>query len=197
VTGAELSQNWYLVTGLTGGVTYSFKIRAYNKYGHGDFTTPEVSINTSQPPEQPAPPTLTVQGGFVKISWDEPTSNHRPVLGYRVEIATRKELPADPLTFVERSAVCSGETQAGVRYCLVKMEDLRAEPFRLTYNTLVQARVSARNERGWSTPSEPNTDVNGARIQVEPSKMAAPLRVTGVVGSIEGTGPTQLVVTWT
>lgn len=187
------------MTGLDGGTTYSFKLRAYNKYGHGDFTTPEVSINTSQPPAKPEPPVLTVtQGGFVKIAWDEPDANHRPVLGYKIEIAKAAPLPNNGgPDFVERPAVCSGETQASVRYCLVKMEDLRAEPYLLTYGTLVVARVSARNERGMSAPSEPNTDVNGARIQVEPTQMQPPARVTGAVGDTAGTGPTQLVVTWT
>lgn len=133
----------------------------------------------------------------MKISWTEPTANHRPVLGYKIEIAKKALLPDGEFDFVERPAVCSGETQASVRYCLVKMEDLRAEPYLLTYGTLVVARVSARNERGMSIPSLPNTDVNGAKIQVEPEQMAAPLRVTGAVGSTDGTGPTQLVVTWT
>jgi hypothetical protein len=37
---------YYVKTGLTGGVTYSFKVRAYNKYGAGDYTAP-VSVQTS------------------------------------------------------------------------------------------------------------------------------------------------------
>lgn len=32
--------------GLTGGATYSFKVRALNKYGYGDFTS-AVSVQTS------------------------------------------------------------------------------------------------------------------------------------------------------
>ena len=42
-------------------------------------------------------------------------------------------------------------------YCLVLMADLRAAPFSLTYDTLVRAKVLARNERGWSTASLSNT----------------------------------------
>lgn len=37
---------FYLKTGLTGGVTYKFKVRAYNKYGEGPFTA-EVAVQTS------------------------------------------------------------------------------------------------------------------------------------------------------
>ena len=42
-------------------------------------------------------------------------------------------------------------------YCLVGMHDLRAAPFSLTYDTLVLAKVLARNERGWSAASDENT----------------------------------------
>lgn len=37
-------------SGLTGGVTYQFKVRGRNKYGYGDFTA-AVSVQTSQAPE--------------------------------------------------------------------------------------------------------------------------------------------------
>lgn len=67
------------------------------------------------------------------------------------------------------------------------MKDLRASPFLLTYDTLVRAKVLARNERGWSVPSDPNS--SGARVQVEPLAMNAPTR-----GDV--TGPTQIEVNW-
>jgi hypothetical protein len=42
------------------------------------------------------------------------------------------------------------------------MHDLRTAPFGLAYDTLVRAKVLARNERGWSAESAANTV--GARI---------------------------------
>jgi hypothetical protein len=72
-------------------------------------------------------------------------------------------------------------------YCLVGMHDLRAAPFSLTYDTLVRAKVLARNERGWSAASEANTV--GAKVQVEPLAMGATKR--GIL-----TGPTQIDVYW-
>jgi len=141
--------------GLVGGTVYSFKVRAYNKYGEGPFAAP-VSVNTSQAPDQPAPPTVEVVGAHVKISWVRPFRNHREVLGYQILIAA-----ADG-TFLERKALCDGDAQAAVMYCLVGMHDLRAAPFLLTYDTLVRAKVLARNERGWSAPSDPNS--SGAKI---------------------------------
>lgn len=150
-----------LKTGLTGGVTYSFKVRAYNKYGFGEFTS-SVSVQTSQPPAKPDAPTLTVEGGYVKIAWVAPDANFRPVLAYKITIATSTG------TFVEDTRLCDGskDAQFSVRYCLVDMHDLRDAPFNLAYATLVTAKVSARNERGWGAESDANTA--GATVQVEP-----------------------------
>jgi len=168
-------------TGLSGGTTYKFKVRGYNKYGEGPFTS-EVTIQTSQAPEQPVAPTLEVVGAHVKIKWDAPFANYRNILGYQILIETNV---TD--TFVESKALCDGDAQAAVTYCLVDMHDLRASPFYLTYNVLIRAKVLARNERGWSIASVPNS--SGARIQVEPLAMGVTSR--GIL-----TGPTQLDVYW-
>jgi hypothetical protein len=181
VSLANTSSLFTLKDGLTGGTTYKFKVRGYNKYGEGPFTA-EVSVQTSQAPEKPAPPTLEVVGAHVKISWAAPFANHRPVLGYQILIET--SLAGD---FVERKALCDGDAQAAVLYCLVDMHDLRASPFNLAYDTLVRAKVLARNERGWSDASEPNAA--GARVQVEPLAM-------GVTSRGPLTGPTQIDVYW-
>jgi len=137
-------------TGLVGGTIYQFKVRAYNKYGEGLFTAP-VSVNTSQAPDQPAAPTLEVVGAHVKISWVRPFRNYREVTSYQILMATSAG------DFIQSKALCDGEAQAAVMYCLVAMADLRAAPFSLTYDTLVRAKVLARNERGWSAASDANT----------------------------------------
>jgi hypothetical protein len=67
------------------------------------------------------------------------------------------------------------------------MHDLRAEPFNLIYEELIQAKVMASNERGWSAQSAANTA--GALVEVEPFAVTAPVR--GIL-----TGPTQLDVNW-
>jgi hypothetical protein len=155
-------------TGLTGGVTYKFKVRAKNKYGEGPFTA-TVSVQTSQAPDKPAEPVLEVVGGYVKISWTEPTANFRPVLGYQVLIET-----STANNFIESKALCDGGAQATPKYCLVDMHDLRAAPFGLPYDRLIRAKVIARNERGESAASEPNSA--GARVQVQPDPVPTPTR---------------------
>jgi hypothetical protein len=117
----------------------------------------------------------------VKISWVAPFPNHRDVLRYQILIATSTG------DFVERKALCDGDAQAAVLYCLVDMHDLRASPFNLVYDALVRARVLAYNERGWSIASDPNS--SGAHVQVEPLAMGVTSR--GIL-----TGPTQIDVYW-
>jgi hypothetical protein len=168
---------------LVGGTTYKFQVRAINKYGVGPFTN-SISVQTSQPPAQPAAPKLEVVGGYVNISWTEPFANYKPVLDYQILIET-----SVTNTFIERKALCDGAIQAVNKYCLVDMHDLRAAPFGLTSTTLVRAKVLARNERGWSDPSGANTLTTGARIQVEPLAVQAPIRG-------DTTGPTRLDVSW-
>ena len=72
-----------------------------------------------------------------------------------------------------------------MKVCYIQMSDLWAAPFSLAYDTLVRAKVLARNERGWSDASDANTE--GAKIQVKPLAMGATTR-----GPL--TGPTQIDV---
>ena len=172
----------YSVSGLSGGQTYAFQVRSYNKYGYGAFTA-SASVSTSQAPAQPVAPTVTVVGSYVDIAWTEPFPNYSPIAGFGYQIL----IAAADGTFIEDKALCDGVAQAAVGHCLVAMWDLRGPPFLLTYGTLVQAKVLAANARGWSAPSAANTV--GATIQVEPFACAAPT-------SGANTGPTQLDVHW-
>jgi hypothetical protein len=45
-------------------------------------------VNTSQVPDAPAAPVLTVVGAHVKIAWDRPFRNYREVTGYQILLAT-------------------------------------------------------------------------------------------------------------
>ena len=120
----------------------------------------------------------------MKISWDAPFENYRPILGYGYQVL----IGTNAGTFVEKKTLCDGLAQEATRYCLVDMHELRKAPFNLVYGDLIQAKVLAANERGWSDASPANTA--GARVEVEPSAVVAPAR--GVL-----TGPTQLDVYWT
>jgi hypothetical protein len=85
VTLANTTSLFAAQSGLTGGVTYAYKVRAYNKYGAGPFTA-SISVMTSQAPSQPAAPVVAVVGGYVNISWTAPFANYRPVTAYQILI---------------------------------------------------------------------------------------------------------------
>ena len=72
---------------LVGDGIYIFKMRAYNKYGDGLFTAATI-VNTSQVPDAPAAPILTVVGAHVKIDWDRPFRNYREFTGYQILLAS-------------------------------------------------------------------------------------------------------------
>jgi hypothetical protein len=118
----------------------------------------------------PLYPKLTLKWSKVevKVTWVKPITNHREVTGYKILLA------ASNGTFLESKALCNGDAQSTVMYCLVLIADLRAAPFSLTYDTLVRAMVLARNERGWSATSDANTV--GAKVQVQPLAMNATMR---------------------
>ena len=48
----------YTATGLTGGTTYQFKVRAINIFGNGAFSS-ILSVVAAQAPAQPSAPTVT------------------------------------------------------------------------------------------------------------------------------------------
>ena len=61
----------YTVTGLTGGTTYLFKLRAQNIYGYGTFSA-DGSVVAAEEPGMMSQVTTTISGTDLKISWTQP-----------------------------------------------------------------------------------------------------------------------------
>lgn len=70
------------VPGLTGGVTYRFKVRARNIYGSGVFST-VLSVLASDLPDKMSTPTVTIGSAdtSVTITWVEP-GDHAASIDY-------------------------------------------------------------------------------------------------------------------
>lgn len=76
-------------------------VRAYNKYGPGIFSN-VASIFTSQQPDQPSAPTLSLISDYVEIAFTEPNTNYSPIIAYKIEIADQNG------TFSEDKSLCDG-----------------------------------------------------------------------------------------
>jgi hypothetical protein len=122
-------------------------------------------------------------GTDVTITWTAPANSAAPLEAYRIWVRH-----ADG-TFSEETTHCDGADPAilAALTCTVPLTHLRPS-YSLGYDALVQARVQAKNANGWGSLSQVN--LAGARIQTEPSQMAAP-----VMGS--ATSTTQLEVDFT
>ena len=91
----------YTALGLTGGLTYQFRVAAINIFGEGSFS-PVLSVVTAQPPETPAAPTVTQTSVYVKIAWTAPVSNNAAIDKYQILIGT------STTTYIEDTTKCDG-----------------------------------------------------------------------------------------
>lgn len=125
-------------SGITGGLTYRFRVRARNKYGFGPYSD-VVSIITALPPSAPSSVTTAQEVTNVKISWAAPTTNGVAVSEYDILIKKKDGSYATTPT-------CLGTTSTVVlnRYCYVSFLTLRSD-FGLTLNDVVYAKVRAYN----------------------------------------------------
>ncbi|CDW74138.1 pa14 multi-domain protein [Stylonychia lemnae] len=171
----------YLKTGLSGGNTYYFKVRAYNRYGPGVFS-PVGSVFTSQAPNKPLAPTLTTISNKVQISFKVPVTNYSPIQKYRILIAAVNG------TFIEDPSLCDGSDSQTISnmYCMITMANLLISPFYLERDDPIEAKIQAYNSRGWSEESDIGT---GVTISTEPDQMLLPFR-----GSQTSTN--QIQVSW-
>lgn len=93
----------YLKTsGVTGGLTYRFRLRARNKYGWGPYSD-VTSIVTALAPSAPSSVTTSQEVTNVKIAWAASTTNGIAVSEYEILIKKKDGTYAT-------SATCLGST---------------------------------------------------------------------------------------
>lgn len=150
------------MTGITGGSTYKFRVRAKNLYGWGAFSS-ETSIMASQQPDPvPSIDTANVDTKVI-ITWAAPMTNYADLLSYTLQV-----LNSNRKDYADANSYCD-EDSANLltdRKCSMTLTELRAAPFSLTYNQIVVARVKSENIYGVSDYSQPN--ILGATIRTEP-----------------------------
>lgn len=137
---------------MTGGTSYEFMIAATNKYGIGAYSSALVIV-AGQKPDTPSAPTVTSTSTYVKIAWTAPSSNNVAIDAYKIEI-----ISSNGVTYFEDLIHCDGTDSTIITnlYCLIPMTTLRASPYSLILSTVVAAKISAHNSRGWSATSAAN-----------------------------------------
>jgi hypothetical protein len=161
----------YPVTGLSGGLVYRFRVRGYNKYGAGAWSSDAgVGVLTAQAPDAPAAPSVEYVTSQVRIKWTYPTSdNHKAVTAYEIVI-----LSSDGTNFYENTTACDGSrsTIIASTACVFPMTYLREGSYDLVQGDDIIVKIRAYNSRGWSDYS--TTSATGVDVRRQPHEMITP-----------------------
>lgn len=154
-------------TGLSNGVTYYYRVAAYNKDGHGQNAT-EIAVTPSVPPSKPESPSATGGAGHILLTWTEPaTHGGTAVTGYQIWRSTDKNVDPVKATFV-----------AEVGTTTAYKDVIAASPYTGYY------QIVALNARGASPPS---TTVEASTVAI-PDAPSKPLATPG---------RDSITITWT
>ncbi|HVF06497.1 MAG TPA: fibronectin type III domain-containing protein [Frankiaceae bacterium] len=96
------------VTGLSGGVSYTFVVTARNGAALGTPSAPSSGITVGSAPNAPTAVSATGSGLSATVSWTAPTANGVTITGYHVYAA-----PGDRC--VDAAATATGATVTGLR----------------------------------------------------------------------------------
>ena len=105
VLASGITEEAYIATGLTSGVTYIFKVQARNIKGFSAYSS-EISILAAQTPDKPDAPVTSVSGSNVIIDWAAPADNGSPIVSYNILIRLTNG------DFVEDTTNCDGSLQS-------------------------------------------------------------------------------------
>jgi predicted lipoprotein with Yx(FWY)xxD motif len=72
-----------IITGLTNGLTYTFKVKAHNSVGTGPNSVASNAVKIGTPPA-PAKPKVAPGNGQVRVNWVAPSNSGSAITGYVV-----------------------------------------------------------------------------------------------------------------
>lgn len=130
---------------------YRFRLRGINECSEKDDDfSKEEEIFLVSVPQQMQPIEVTARGGFLEFNWVIPYSCESEIQKFSLEI----ELPDG--SWIKLPLDCFEDPH--LDYCKIKMPELSRPPYNLPECHPIRARISAKNDKGWSIPSIINTD---------------------------------------
>ena len=134
----EALQTTLSVTGLTGGTTYRFKVKARNIYGDGAFSS-ELAVLASDKPDKVDIPNVSIGAAetSVSVSWNLPDAHSSAITAYQVQLLKSDGTYSD-------SSDCNGTltTVINARGCAIPMQNI-VTLTSLSVDTLIKVRVRA------------------------------------------------------
>ena len=120
---SSFTQTTHIVTGLIMGTDYSFRLRAENVHGFGEFSD-TVIVRADDKPGTPGSVATTGNGLNVDFAWLAPSSdNGSPITVYKLLIQAKN------LDMVEETVYCAAEQPRLA--CSVPFEALTLDPYLL------------------------------------------------------------------
>lgn len=147
---ANILTESYLMTALTTGVTYTFKVTARNSHGLSPYST-EVSVLCATSPSTPLSVQTTLSGANVIVSWTAQPANGTPLTSYKVHFRQSDN------SYESETVYCDGETDSSIlthAECTVPMTQLTIAPFLLVQGDSIDVKVIAVNQYGQSAYSQ-------------------------------------------
>ena len=174
-----ITETSFVVTDLTPGQDYRFKVDARNAAGYGAYSNIAV-ISAATVPAQPLAPTTQQDLTRIKLTWQTPDDGGSPITGYTVQVQKSDGTFAKEITSCNMAA--STKTT-----CSIPVSTLIAAPFELAWGSDVIAKVEATNKIGSSIQSPLG---KGAKVYTIPD---APINLTE---DTELTGTNQVGLIW-
>jgi hypothetical protein len=99
--GEKVAATSFVVTGLTSGVIYQFKVKSRNSHSLSADSS-SITLLSVYSPDPPESVTTENVNADVRITWSEPNDNGLSVTGYQIYIAGH-----DGVTYSQETANCA------------------------------------------------------------------------------------------
>ena len=150
-----------VVTGLTNGTAYNFRVRAITSFGLGVLSAPSNTVTPVTVAAAPGTPVATAGNALASLTWTAPAdTGGSPITGYRIQVRTGTVVVVRPIIL---TGTATSATVAG-----------------LTNGTAYNFRVRAVTAVGLGALSAPSNTVTPATVP------GAPVIGTAVTGAAGG-----------